>query len=268
MNSADRRTRVEQVISILGLEKCASTRIGHEIGQGLSGGEKRRVSVAEELVVEPSILFLDEPTTGLDSSSSLSLCRALKTVAQKGTAVLLSIHQPREDIFNLFDHVIVLCEGGRAIFSGPTVDVPSFLRTVIDFGLAPPHMACPSTSPNPIRALPGDLEAALDPYAVLEVEEALIPQVSQTSRRLNLADLLLDVASCPMSRTLSDLVASGSFAPGHIIDGSRNGSGGFRRVGVTNSLPTPTKGGALGTVLPQEWHPEGSDLLGTTYLQR
>ena len=73
MRDVDRRARVHDVIEMLGLSKCAETQIGNEFKRGLSGGEKRRVSVAEELVVEPGILFLDEPTTGLDSSTVSSL---------------------------------------------------------------------------------------------------------------------------------------------------------------------------------------------------
>jgi len=134
MDDRDRRQRVHDIITNLGLTKCAETQIGNEFKRGLSGGEKRRVSVAEELVVEPGILFLDEPTTGLDSTTALSIVRTLGDIARRGTTVLLSIHQPREDIFNLFDHVLVLCEGGRVVFEGQTMAVPAFLRRGVDMG--------------------------------------------------------------------------------------------------------------------------------------
>lgn len=86
----------------LGLTKVADNRVGGQEKRGISGGEKKRLAIGVELITNPSILFLDEPTTGLDSYNSLSLMTLLKKMAhQKGRTIICSIHQPRSTIYEV-----------------------------------------------------------------------------------------------------------------------------------------------------------------------
>ncbi|PNP40769.1 hypothetical protein TGAMA5MH_07209 [Trichoderma gamsii] len=114
----DRERVVEEVIRELGLKECANTRIGNSQHRGCSGGEKRRVSIGVQLLANPSVLFLDEPTTGLDATSAFQLVRTLKSLAQKGRTVITTIHQPRSEIWDLFDNLVILSKGSP-VFSGP-----------------------------------------------------------------------------------------------------------------------------------------------------
>ncbi|KAJ4269498.1 hypothetical protein NW762_001158 [Fusarium torreyae] len=125
--TAEERHRVvEEVILELGLKECADTRIGNSQHHGCSGGEKRRTSIGVQLLANPSVLFLDEPTTGLDATSAYQLVRTLKTLAQKGRTIITTIHQPRSEIWDLFDNLIVLTKGSP-VYSGAIKDsVPWF----------------------------------------------------------------------------------------------------------------------------------------------
>lgn len=89
----------------------ATTPVGSTTGKGLSGGQKRRLCVALQLLSMPSLIFLDEPTSGLDASSSLELLTHLHRVASSNRAVILTIHQPRLEIFHMFDKIMLLCQG-------------------------------------------------------------------------------------------------------------------------------------------------------------
>ena len=84
---------VDEMIKTLRLEKCADTMIGNELIKGISGGEKKRVSIGVELITQPSILFLDEPTSGLDSYAAYSVINNLKDLARLGCTVISTIHQ-------------------------------------------------------------------------------------------------------------------------------------------------------------------------------
>lgn len=114
----DRRRVVEEVILELGLKECADTRIGNSQHRGCSGGEKRRTSIGVQLLANPSVLFLDEPTTGLDATSAHQLVKTLKVLAGKGRTIITTIHQPRSEIWDLFDNLVVLTRGSP-VFSGP-----------------------------------------------------------------------------------------------------------------------------------------------------
>ncbi|KAH7128053.1 P-loop containing nucleoside triphosphate hydrolase protein [Dactylonectria estremocensis] len=127
-----RHAIVEEVITELGLQKCADTKIGNSQNRGCSGGEKRRVSIGVQLLANPSLLCLDEPTTGLDAASAFQLATTLRKVSQKNRIVVMTIHQPRPEIWSLFDNVIVLADGG-AVYSGPVCDsIPWFKMNGFD----------------------------------------------------------------------------------------------------------------------------------------
>ncbi|EGG16016.1 hypothetical protein DFA_09688 [Cavenderia fasciculata] len=114
--------RVRNVLQEIGLTEKADTKIGGLLPGGivlggLSGGEKRRVSIGCGLVTNPSIIICDEATSGLDSASALSVMNTLTSLTQKGVTVICSIHQPRTEIYNLFSKVMILVKG-RLIYGG------------------------------------------------------------------------------------------------------------------------------------------------------
>jgi ABC-type multidrug transport system ATPase subunit/ABC-type multidrug transport system permease subunit len=113
----ERHAIVEQVILELGLKECANTRIGTTAHKGCSGGEKRRTSIGVQLLANPSVLFCDEPTTGLDATSAYQIIRTLKRLALDGRTVVVSIHAPRSEIWSLFDNVVLLARGAT-LYSG------------------------------------------------------------------------------------------------------------------------------------------------------
>ena len=119
--AAERHQIVEDVILELGLKECANTRIGNNIHKGCSGGEKRRTSLGVQLLSNPSVLFLDEVTTGLDATSAFQLIRTLKMLSSKGRTVVVTIHQPRSEIWGLFDHLLLL-SGGSPLYSGAAAE--------------------------------------------------------------------------------------------------------------------------------------------------
>eukprot|EP00474_Spongospora_subterranea_P000873 CRZ01331.1 hypothetical protein [Spongospora subterranea] len=127
LSTADRNDLVEKVILELGLKDCSTTMIGDEWKKGISGGEKRRVSVATQLLVNPSVIFMDEPTTGLDAFSAKSLVETLVSLCKRGRTIIVSIHQPRSDIFSLFNQVVLLAKG-RLVYAGSRETVFSYFN--------------------------------------------------------------------------------------------------------------------------------------------
>ncbi|XP_075509345.1 ABC transporter G family member 25-like [Primulina tabacum] len=107
----------ESVITELGLSKCENTIIGNSFIRGISGGERKRVSIAHEMLVDPSLLILDEPTSGLDATAAFRLVATLGGLAAKGKTVVTSLHQPSSRVYQMFDDLLVLSEG-RCIYFG------------------------------------------------------------------------------------------------------------------------------------------------------
>eukprot|EP01134_Creolimax_fragrantissima_P004115 CFRG4115T1 len=124
LSTEEKMLRVDQVIRDLDLTKVCNTHVGDDSSGGLSGGQKRRVTVAIEMISKPSILFLDEPTSGLDAYGSLRLVQVLKRLADRGHTIVCTIHQPRSDIFKLFNDLFLM-KAGRVMYSGLVRDVMS-----------------------------------------------------------------------------------------------------------------------------------------------
>lgn len=130
-----KRELTQKILDDLGLHKCADTVCGTMFKRGLSGGEKKRVSIGVELVTNPKLLFLDEPSTGLDSTTALHAIRILKMMSNKGRTVVCTVHSPSAAIFCLFDSLLLL-HHGRIIFSGSPQKVSEFFHS---FGYSLPE---------------------------------------------------------------------------------------------------------------------------------
>ena len=116
----ERRARVDQMIEALRLRQCQDTYLGSAVIKGVSSGEKKRTAVGIELIPERDILFLDEPTTGLDSVTALELMALLRDIAQQGVCVVAVIHQPSSAIWLLFDNVVFMTVG-EIVYHGPVL---------------------------------------------------------------------------------------------------------------------------------------------------
>ncbi len=114
--------RVVQVLQELDIAHRANTIIGGPESRVLSGGQRKRVNLAMELVTDPAILFLDEPTSGLSSSDAKSVMEILKELSKKGRTIIMTIHQPAKEIYELMDNALILGVGGRLIYFGPTTE--------------------------------------------------------------------------------------------------------------------------------------------------
>lgn len=104
--------KVQEIIDSLDLQKCANTYVGGAIIRGISGGEKKRVSIGVEIIGDPALVFMDEPTTGLDSNTAFEIMKLMSNYSiEKEMTVISVLHQPSKEIMDLFDKVIILCDG-------------------------------------------------------------------------------------------------------------------------------------------------------------
>nr|H9BZ66.1 RecName: Full=ABC transporter G family member 1; Short=ABC transporter ABCG.1; Short=PhABCG1 [Petunia x hybrida]AFC36404.1 ABCG1 [Petunia x hybrida] len=117
MSKSEKKEIADVTLKGMGLQDAMETRIGGWSGKGISGGQKRRVSICLEILTRPKLLFLDEPTSGLDSAASYYVMKAIASQCQ-GRTIIASIHQPSVDVFSLF-HSLCLLSSGRTVYFGP-----------------------------------------------------------------------------------------------------------------------------------------------------
>ena len=136
---AERAARVEAVVLELGLRECAGTLVGDQHVRGISGGEKRRVSVGIQMLSDPAVLCMDEPTSGLDAFTANNLVVTLARLAAAGKSVICSVHQPRSDIFAKFGTALLLARG-RPTYCGRVAGIVPYFEAL-------GHACPPNTNP-------------------------------------------------------------------------------------------------------------------------
>ncbi|KAJ4721744.1 Pleiotropic drug resistance ABC transporter [Melia azedarach] len=119
INSKTKIEFVNEVLETIELDRIKDSLVGIPGVNGLSTEQRKRLTIAVELVANPSIIFMDEPTTGLDARAAAIVMRAVKNVVDTGRTIVCTIHQPSIDIFEAFDELILLKVGGQIIYSGP-----------------------------------------------------------------------------------------------------------------------------------------------------
>lgn len=129
LSHEDKLRHVDHVIAELGLTRCRNSMIGGPLFRGISGGEKKRVSIGQEMLINPSLLLLDEPTSGLDSTTAQWILTTLKRLASGGRTVVTTIHQPSSRLYHMFDKVILLSEGSP-IYNGPASGALDYFSSI------------------------------------------------------------------------------------------------------------------------------------------
>ncbi|MBR6277857.1 MAG: ATP-binding cassette domain-containing protein [Bacteroidales bacterium] len=124
------RDKVDTVLKSLGLYDRKDLKVGNSLNKLISGGQRKRLNIALELIREPSILFVDEPTSGLSSRDSENVMDLLSELTLKGKLIFVVIHQPSSQIYKMFDKMIILDTGGYMVYYGHPTDAISYFKTI------------------------------------------------------------------------------------------------------------------------------------------
>ncbi len=133
ISSKERIFKVNYLLKELGLWKIRDLKVGSPLDKIISGGQRKRLNIALELIRDPGILFLDEPTSGLSSSDSKYIMSFLRDMASRGRLIIMNIHQPSSYIFKMFDKLLFIDQGGYPAYFGPSMNVVSYLKTKLRF---------------------------------------------------------------------------------------------------------------------------------------
>ena len=149
------RRKVNNLLISLGLYEARNLKVGSPLEKVISGGQRKRLNIALELIREPAVMFLDEPTSGLSSRDSENIIDLLKDLSLKGKLVFVVIHQPSSEIFKMFNQLLVLDTGGYLIYDGDPVGSINFFKECVnhvDRDEAECHL-CGNVSPEQILTI-------------------------------------------------------------------------------------------------------------------
>ena len=129
-NEVELNERIEKVLRELGLFEIKDIAVGNPLNKKISGGQRKRLNIALELIREPLVLFVDEPTSGLSSKDSENVMQLLKHLAQTGKIIFVVIHQPASEIYKLFDKLFILDVGGLPVYYGNPIEAVIYFKTI------------------------------------------------------------------------------------------------------------------------------------------
>ena len=176
MPDADIDRRVMKTLKDLGLDAAKDLKVGSAINKFISGGQRKRLNIALELIREPAVLFLDEPTSGLSSADTEKVINLLKEQTLKGKLIVVNIHQPSSDVYKLFDRLWLLDKGGYPVFDGNPIDAITYFKEAANYADAETS-ACPLCgNVNPEIVLNIIDEKALNSNGELSDERKMTPQ--------------------------------------------------------------------------------------------
>ncbi len=177
---------VFKVLKELDLFEIKHLKVGNPLNKFISGGQRKRLNIALELIREPAILFVDEPTSGLSSSDSEIVMDLLKHQSLRGKLVVANIHQPSSDIFKLFDKIWILDKGGHPIYQGNPIDAIIYFKEISSFADSD-EIECPICGTvHPEEVLEIIEERMVDEFGRYTQERKTMPEEWYTLFRVNL----------------------------------------------------------------------------------
>ena len=132
LSESQLKKKVLDLLSDIGLGDAKHLKVGSPLEKTISGGQRKRLNIALELIREPAVMFVDEPTSGLSSRDSENIRDILKELSLKGKLIFVVIHQPSSEIFKMFDKLLILDQGGYPIFDGNPIDAVVYLKKKVN----------------------------------------------------------------------------------------------------------------------------------------
>lgn len=149
MDAQELDKRVNDVLTDLGLLASKDLKVGSALNKTISGGQRKRLNIALELIREPAVLFLDEPTSGLSSTDSEKVINLLKEQTYRGRLIVVNIHQPSSDIYKLFDRLWLLDRGGYPVYDGNPIEAITYFKKAVHYADADASMCALCGNVNP-----------------------------------------------------------------------------------------------------------------------
>ncbi|XP_051224821.1 ABC transporter G family member 1-like [Lolium perenne] len=223
LSPAAKRDRVDALIGQLGLANAADTVIGDEGHRGVSGGERRRVSIGTDIIHDPILLFLDEPTSGLDSASAFMVVQVLRTIARSGSVVVMTIHQPSSRILGILGRLLLLSRG-RTVYAGTPAGLKPFFS---EFGTPIPDNENPAEfALDTIRELEGSSPDGAKPLADFNAGWQATQKLITTNNNKR-----------PPSPLTLEMAIAESVSRGKLVAGSGTGTAAASVPTYANPLP-------------------------------
>ena len=167
---------VEKTLNSLGLFETRNLRVGSPLDKTISGGQRKRLNIALELIREPAVLFVDEPTSGLSSRDSENIMDLLKQLALKGKLVFVVIHQPSSDIYKMFDKLLILDTGGYPIYLGDPVEAVIYFKQKVNHVNANESECVKCGNVNPEQVFNIIESKVVDEYGNLTKHRKVLPK--------------------------------------------------------------------------------------------